>query len=343
VAYAGAMVQPETWPLVAVTMGDPGGIGPEVIVKSLADRVLRERARFVVLGPAATMELAATATGTPVYWTVHEGAAWADGFDRPGVRVADRVGEVGGWWPRASAAGGALSFALVEEGITMAQCEGAALVTGPISKEAWAMAGHRAFPGHTELLAARAGTDEYGMMFVGPGLRVILATAHVPLARVAGLLTVKRVLRAIRLGAAACERLGIARPRVGVCGLNPHAGEGGLLGEEDEAVIAPAIAAARQAGIDATGPWPGDTVFGAALAPPRGQGRFDVVVAMYHDQGLGPVKTVARDETVNVTVGLPFVRTSPDHGTAFDIAGRGVANPGSMRAALDLALQMLKA
>lgn len=323
-------------------MGDPGGIGPEVIVKSLADRALRDRARFVVLGPAVAMELAGLATGTPVFWTTHEGSTWADGFDRPGVRVADRAGAVGALRPVASAAGGALSFALVEEGIRLAQREGAALVTGPISKEAWAMAGHRTFPGHTELLAARAGTDEYGMMFVGPGLRVILATAHVPLARVAGLLTVERVLRAIRLGAAACERLGIARPRVGVCGLNPHAGEGGLLGSEDAAVIATAIAAARQAGIDASGPWPGDTVFGAAIAPPRGPGKFDVVVAMYHDQGLAPVKTVARDETVNVTVGLPFVRTSPDHGTAFDIAGRGVAHAGSMRAAIELALQMLR-
>ena len=173
------------------------------------------------------------------------------------------------------------------------------------------------------------------MMFVSPRLKVILATVHVPLRMVPGLLTRERVVRTIELGAAECARLGVGGPRVAVCGVNPHAGEAGLLGDDEGRVIGPAIEAAKKRGIDARGPFPGDTVFNAAV-----KGEFDLVVAMYHDQGLIRVKLLDRDRAVNVTVGLPVIRTSPDHGTAFDIAGRGIADAGSMKAAIRLAVRM---
>jgi 4-hydroxythreonine-4-phosphate dehydrogenase len=212
-----------------------------------------------------------------------------------------------------------------------------ALVTAPISKEAWALAGHGEFPGHTEFLAARCGTKRVRMMFVTPSLNVMLVTSHVPLARVPALLTIERVLDTIELGHEACRTLGPANPRIAVCGVNPHAGESGLLGDEEARSIAPAIRAARERGIDATGPFPGDTLFRAAL-----QGRYDLVVAMYHDQGIIPVKLLAFDRAVNLTAGLPIVRTSPDHGTAYDIAGKNLANPGSMHAAIDLAVRLAR-
>src|SRR5690606_23359482 len=219
--------------------------------------------------------------------------------------------------------GGDVSFQMVEDAIAAAKRPVAdparvdAVVTGPISKAAWAAAGHADFPGHTELFADRFGVSRYGMMFVTPRLRVILATAHIPLMAVGPALTAERVERAITLGTDACRRLGVDAPRIAVCGLNPHAGEGGLLGPEDDAVIAPAIAAAQRTGLDARGPFPADTIFIAAA-----RGDWDLVVAMYHDQGLIPVKLLDRDRAVNVTIGLPIVRTSPDHGTAFDIAGQ---------------------
>jgi 4-hydroxythreonine-4-phosphate dehydrogenase len=246
--------------------------------------------------------------------------------------------------PRPTAAGGALSLALVERAIADAQrppgdpARVDGIVTGPISKEAWSLAGH-SYAGHTELLAARLsapGADGRAvMMFVSEKLRVALATTHIPLAQVPGALSTGRILEVMRLAAEACQRLGIATPRIAVCGLNPHAGEAGLLGEEDRAVIHPAIIQARTEGLEATGPHPGDTIFRAAV-----RGDHDLVIAMYHDQGLIPVKLLAFDSAVNVTLGLPTVRTSPDHGTAFNIAGQNNANAGSMRAAIELAVRM---
>ena len=183
------------------------------------------------------------------------------------------------------------------------------------------------------------------MLFVGPHLRVMLATIHVPLMEVGGLLTTLRVLEAIELAHQACVELGSSRgasPRVAVCGLNPHAGEGGILGAEDDRIIAPAVAQARANGIDAHGPLAADTVFRAAAAPPMGKGQYDCVVAMYHDQGLIPVKLVDGEEAVNVTVGLPTIRTSPAHGTAFDIAGKNVASATSMKCAIELAIRTVR-
>jgi 4-phospho-D-threonate 3-dehydrogenase / 4-phospho-D-erythronate 3-dehydrogenase len=322
-------------PVVAITLGDPGGIGPEVVVKALAEPEVRSRAGYLVLGPQRALAEAAQRAGIAVYWRAAATAAPEAGevllLDYP----ADDAALVRG----PSAAGGKLSFRMVEDVIRMATSADHpgvhAIVTGPISKQAWQMAGQGKYAGHTELLAARTGTKRFGMMFVTPRLRVILATAHIPLAAVAGVLTVERVLTAIELGDEACRRLGVAPARIAVCGVNPHAGEGGLLGSEDAEVIEPAIRAAQESGMDARGPFPADTIFNSAV-----RGDFDLVVAMYHDQGLIPVKLLDRDRAVNLTVGLPIIRTSPDHGTAFDIAGENRADPGSMRAALELAVAM---
>lgn len=321
-------------PLIAVSLGDPGGIGPEVIAKALADASLRARARWVLIGPERALADAAARAGVTRFWTTRPDAG------EPAPRLVevpcDRIE------PRATAEGGLASFASVELAIQMALARrpglhqrAAAIVTGPISKEAWALAGHGEFPGHTDLLAARCGHSPHAMMFVTPRLRVVLATTHIPLARVPAAVTPERVLLAIELGARMCERLGLERPRVAVCGVNPHAGESGLLGEDEARAVSPAIAAARERGIDTLGPFPADTIFNAAVA-----GTFDLVVAMYHDQGLIPVKLLDRDRAVNLTAGLPIIRTSPDHGTAYDIAGRNAANPGSMHAAMSLAIEL---
>lgn len=328
-------------PTLAVTTGDPGGIGPEVIVKALADPGVRERARWVILGPRAALDRAATAAGlTPRWHTAAVGDPWPDAFD---LLVLDHPAPPEALRPEPTAAGGELSYRLVEDAIALTTLprtdhrRAHGLVTAPISKTAWHLAGRTRFPGHTELLAHAYAAPRHAMLFVSPTLRVILATTHIPLAKVPAALTMGRVLETITLGHEACLALGVAHPRLAVCGLNPHAGERGLLGDEDDRLIAPAIVRARDASIDATGPPPADTVFTAAAAPPHGRGRYDLVVAMYHDQGLIPVKLLAWDKAVNVTTGLPAVRTSPDHGTAYDIAGRNLADPGSMAAAMTLA------
>jgi 4-hydroxythreonine-4-phosphate dehydrogenase len=242
----------------------------------------------------------------------------------------------------ANRAQGELSFRLVEDAIVDAkrsigdELRVDAVVTGPISKLAWQMAGRAQYPGHTELFATRVGAKRFGMLFVSPRLRVMLTTIHLPLMDIRNVLTIGKVFDAIDLGNEAVKRMGVNRPRVAVCGLNPHAGEGGLLGDEETRIIEPAIRAASEQGIDARGPFPGDTIFNAAV-----KGEHDLVVAMYHDQGLIPLKLLDRDRAVNITVGLPVVRTSPDHGTAFDIAGKNRADPGSMRAAVEAAAEMV--
>lgn len=358
-------------PLVAVSMGDCGGIGAEVIVKALADERVRGLARWAIVGLEAPLGEAAARAGVSTFW---RRCAW-EGLEKAGepALAGEAVVVEAGRDPARIERGpcaeqGALSFDWVEKAIALAKRrEGAgwrvgAIVTAPISKEAWALAGQFKFPGHTELVAARLGVNKFAMMFHAPpvmpgdttraassvGLNVILATTHLPLRDVAPVLRDHRVLEVIELGAAAMGRLGVERPRIGVCGLNPHAGEHGMLGTEDDAIIAPAIKQARKNGIDATGPLPGDTAFQGATWTCDGDGRviaprsYDLVVAMYHDQGLGVLKTLAWDRAVNMTVGLPIPRTSPDHGTAFDIAGMNRADAGSMRAAMRVAARMAK-
>ncbi|QOJ00045.1 MAG: 4-hydroxythreonine-4-phosphate dehydrogenase PdxA [Phycisphaeraceae bacterium] len=330
-------------PRIAVTLGDPGGIGPEVVARALADPGVRDAARWVVLGHEGSWRRALAMVGA--------------GEDPPGIEfVGERLGRgvrYGSMSPdppaSPDAGSGECSFRAVEDAAAMARLtEGdprrvRAIVTGPISKAAWSMAGHGEHPGHTELLGSLLGAARVGMLFHVPAagrwsaLNVMLATVHVPLTEVPGLLTEEGVRWAIESGARWCEGIGVAGPRVAVCGLNPHAGEGGLLGEEDARIIGPAIAAARADGVDVSGPWPGDTVFTRAYS-----GAFDLVVAMYHDQGLIPVKLIGWDRAVNVTVGLPVPRTSPDHGTAFDLAWRGTANPGSMASAMRLAARLAR-
>jgi len=352
---------------VSVSMGDPAGIGAEVIVKALADGALRRSARFRIYGVAACMDEAARLAGIdPFWWRIGAGSDALDTTLSHDVVLVDHAwsNEAGlglGLGPSlgpslgsglGSGLGpgpgmgvtretGALSFGFVESAIADA-LRGAgdplradAVCTAPIHKEAWALAGRKKYPGHTELLAARCRAKRVGMMFDSPELRVILATAHIPLMEIRNALTIGRVFDAIDLGADACRMLGIESARIAVCGLNPHAGEGGLLGDEEERLIKPAIDLARAQGIDASGPFPADTIFGKARA-----GAYDLVVAMYHDQGLIPVKLLAWDRAVNMTVGLGIVRTSPDHGTGLDIAYRNRANPGSMVAALRLAVRL---
>lgn len=329
--------------MLAISMGDPGGIGAEVTLKALADRDRRKRARHRIYGSSAAMHAAALRAGIEPFWwrvppdenlvhaTLTHDVTLVD-YDQPEDAEAQ---------PKPSKRGGDLSFRWVEEAIAAAKrkaddpLRADAIVTAPISKEAWALAGRGKYPGHTELLASRFNAKRTAMMFESPGLRVILATAHIGLMEIRNVLTIGRVFDAVDLGHEACVKLGIPEPRIGVCGLNPHAGEAGLMGDEEQRVIEPAIKLAQEHGMDVRGPFPGDTIFGKAV-----KGDLDLVVAMYHDQGLIPVKLLAFDRAVNVTVGLPTVRTSPDHGTAFDIAGTNRADPGSMGAAIDLAVRM---
>lgn len=309
-------------PTLALTAGDPTGIGPEVIFKALPGAATAHPGvRFVVFGPVAACAAAAERFA---------------GGDLEALRVTLVP------TPGAERTAGAALLALEAAAHACLAGDCDALVTGPVSKEASLRAGVK-FTGQTEYLADLAGTSEVTMLLLGPDdrgrwLRVALATTHLPLRQVADALEPAAITRAIRHASEACRRLGLPRRRVGVCGLNPHAGEGGLLGDEELRLIAPAIALAREAGAEVAGPLPADTLFHQAL-----RGDFDAVVAMYHDQGLAPLKMIAFDCGVNWTLGLPFPRTSPDHGTAFDIAGRGVANPSSMRAAMDLAVKLAAA
>ena len=312
-------------PPLLVTMGDPSGIGPEIVIKALA--ALKER-NCVALGHAGTLSAAAKAHAPGVPVAVLRDLAEATGApDR--IEILDTGGA--GPFPTGtvSAASGQAAVAAIHKGIDLALAGASGgIVTAPIHKEAISAAGVP-YPGHTELLAARCGGAQVAMMLANEDLRTVLVTIHCSLREAIARADHAAQMAAIRLAHQGCRALGIAEPRVAVAGLNPHAGEGGLFGREEIEIIAPAIADARAVGIDATGPWPGDTVFMRAR-----KGEFDVVVAQYHDQGLIPVKYLGVEDGVNITLGLPFVRTSPDHGTAFDIAGKGVADASSMVTAI---------
>ena len=330
-------------PVIGITMGDPLGIGPEVLVKALADPAVRRLAKFVVYGRNETLLAAADRARVGLDWFRVDAAserAQDGSVLQPLVLDYTSEGLLDVTRPGPTRFGGLLSKAFVEDAITDAMRARNdprrvdAIVTGPISKESWSLGGFK-WPGHTELLAFRTKAKRHSMMFSSPRLRVALATAHLPLMDVRNVLTIGKVYDPIDLGHQFCRQLGIEKPRIAVCGLNPHAGENGMFGDEETRIIRPAIEAAKRIGIDAHGPFPGDTVFIGAAA-----GDWDLVVAMYHDQGLIPVKLLGWDKAVNVTVGLPIVRTSPDHGTAFDIAGQGRASEGSMKAAIELAVKL---
>ncbi len=320
---------------VGITMGDPAGIGPEIVAKLFAKGP--PQAPCVVLGDEATMRRAVALVGAAGSLAVRGIGYLDEAMCAPGIMDVLQAGAPPGDLPygQVSARAGAAAHAAIQRAIDGAM-DGSlrAVVTAPIHKEALRAAGF-AHPGHTEMLAERAGTADFAMMLANDELRVLLVSIHVSLAEAIRSVTPEAELRAIRLAREACLRFGIPKPRVAVAGLNPHAGEAGLFGREDLDVIAPAIARARAEGIDASGPWPGDTVFMRAR-----RGAFDVVVAQYHDQGLIPVKYLGVEHGVNITVGLPFVRTSVDHGTAFDIAGTGQASHASLACALRMALAM---
>ncbi len=321
---------------IAITMGDAAGIGPEIVLKTLADPEVS--GRYVVIGDVGILEKAAKLLPEPV--RLREIADVGECRGEAGIADVLPAGaalqnvEVGA----VSAACGQAAFDYIRAGIELARAgEVAAIVTAPIHKEALARAGIR-YPGHTEILADLGGADTCAMMLCNDELRVTLVTIHCSLREAVERADFAAQMSAIRLANEGTMAFGIEAPRVAVAGLNPHAGEGGLFGREEIEIIAPAVEAARAEGIDATGPWPGDTVFMQAR-----NGAFDVVVAQYHDQGLIPVKYLGLDRGVNITLGLPFVRTSPDHGTAFDIAGKGIAEHASMKAAVLQAQRLVEA
>jgi 4-phospho-D-threonate 3-dehydrogenase / 4-phospho-D-erythronate 3-dehydrogenase len=323
-------------PLIGITMGDPCGVGPEIIVKSLARDDVQARAAALVLGDPDRLQQAAALTGARVQVRVVERAE--DVRSAPGVVHCLPVGPSTRDLPfgRLDAAGGAAAYAYIAQAVKLAMAGSlSAICTAPLNKEALHAAGHK-YPGHTELLAHLSGTPEVSMLLMAPRLRVIHVTTHIGLLDAVAKIEPGLVERTIARGHQLLQRAGIASPRICVCGINPHAGENGLFGRGEEASkIQPAVDACRARGWEVQGPLPADTLFFRAT-----RGDFDLVVAMYHDQGHGPVKVLGLDAGVNVTVGLPFVRTSVDHGTAFDIAGKGVADERSLVEALRQAVEL---
>jgi 4-hydroxythreonine-4-phosphate dehydrogenase len=326
---------------IAITLGDPGGIGPEVALKALYQNRWPATLRFVLIGNRKILRRQAAQLRLPLppAWQLADGknhaahiVNWEPEQDltqqpmsltwQPGI-TGKAQGQAAVRWIKAAVSGCmAGSFD--------------ALITGPICKQSLRLAG-LPFPGHTEFLAALTKTRSFAMMLLGGPLRVVLVTRHLPLAKVASGISRTAIQEAVQLAAQALSWLGVKQKKVGVCALNPHAGDEGMLGREEITIIRPALRALRRQGLTLEGPVPGDVIFHQAL-----QGRYGAVVAMYHDQGLGPLKMIAFEEGVNLTLGLPIVRTSPDHGTAFDIAGKGVAHAGSMVAAIRLAARLAR-
>ena len=313
-------------------MGDPGGVGPEIIAKAFGTPGIRKSCIPIVIGDTLIMAKALRLLRNPRKLREITSPDEAENSGRLMhlINVNTMIPRLPQKKPTAE--GGEACVRYIRKAVELAmhkQVDG--IVTAPISKEALKMAGF-AWPGHTEMLAEISRTKQYAMMLVGGPLRVILVTIHTALKNVPELITRQRILRVIRLAKKACDMLKIRTPKIAVAGLNPHAGEAGIFGEEEITQIVPAIRQANREGIPVSGPYPPDTIFHKAY-----QGEIDIVVCMYHDQGLIPLKMIAFDKGVNVTIGLPFIRTSPDHGTAYDIAWKGTANPSSMIEAIKLA------
>jgi 4-hydroxythreonine-4-phosphate dehydrogenase len=322
---------------IAISLGDVTGVGPEVTLKALAAELSVDSSRYLLIGDGGWLQRLNSRLGLqlPLKALQRENDDGRVFFISPTDPLPSDL-------PQGSAEAARAAVASLADGAKRClsqECD--ALVTAPVSKEAIIRSGVP-FVGQTEYLSSLAGTERTIMMLLGADdrqrwLRVALATTHLPLRNVAEQLSRSKVELAIELAVRACQDLGLPRARVGVCGLNPHAGEGGKLGTEEQTVISPAVEAARQKKVDVAGPFPADTLFHYAY-----RGDYDAVVAMYHDQGLAPLKMVAFENGVNWTLGLPFIRTSPDHGTAYDIAGQGVANPSSMIAAIRLAKKLAR-
>lgn len=332
-------------PRLALTLGDCAGIGPELVLRALNDPGIRDACRLRVYGNLALLRRVAEAAAVPFperLAVVPQNAAAPDDPSNDGHLLLDQpFAEAATLTPgTVQAACGARAYDWIRRAVADIQSGLAdALVTAPVNKEALSLAGVR-FPGHTEILADLTRTPAPCMAFHAEKLFVSLATIHEAVSDVPGLLSLPSLTRTIRLTHEACLRFGVPRPRLGVLALNPHAGEHGLFGKEEDAVIRPAIALARESGIDASGPLVPDTAF--TWLVPGNPAPFDAYVAMYHDQALIPFKMVAFDTGVNVTLGLPLVRTSPDHGTAFDLAWQGKASPASLFSAIRLAADMAR-
>ena len=334
-------------PHIGITMGDPAGIGPEIIAMALTDPMLYESCRPLVLGDSAVLSAAISRMGQNAprplssAVSINRISAPAHALGKPGVIDLISLSDLGSEAiepGKPVVAGGKAMVDYILRAVDMAgRDEIQGMVTGPISKVLMHQAGYK-FDGHTQLIAQKTDTKDYVMMLAGAKLRVVLATIHCALKTVPDLLDRDGVYKTILITAKALkEDFGISRPRLAVAALNPHAGEEGLFGTEEQEIIKPAIVRARDQGLAVEGPFPADTLFHQAAA-----GRFEAVVAMYHDQGLIPLKLLHFSDAVNVTLGLPIIRTSVDHGTAYDIAGTGRADPSSLKAAIVMAAQMVK-
>ncbi len=342
---------------LAITMGDPGGVGPEIIIKALSSSEVRKYCAPIVVGDISVIEKALFLLNSTLNLRIIKSpkdSKPAKGIielihiipPNPPLQKGGIMNEIEKWGKekiksetfkknKPTAEGGKACVSYIKRAVELALSKQVgAIVTAPISKEALKMAGVK-WPGHTEMLAELTDTKDYAMMLIGGPLRVILVTVHTALKNVPDLITKQRIKKTIRLAKMACDMLRIKKPRIAVAGLNPHAGEAGIFGDEELKQIIPAIREAGKEGIHVSGPFPPDTIFHKAY-----QGEVDIIVCMYHDQGLIPLKMIAFDKGVNVTVGLPFIRTSPDHGTAYDIAWKGIADPSSMIEAIKLAASL---
>ena len=322
-------------PIIAITMGDPAGIGPEVVLKALALDEVRDMGRFLVFGDANILHREAKRLDLNINLIpiadLHQAAFPTTGIEIINLTILKPTLKDG----TPTAETGEAAFRYIKSA-ALAAIKGdiSAVVTAPISKEALKMAGHN-YPGHTEILAELCKVKDFAMMLAGPHLRVVLCTIHIPYNKVPSLLSRELIVKTINITHQSLSKYLGKKPKIAVAALNPHAGEGGIFGSEEKDLIRPAVEEALSKGVDVSGPHAPDTIFHYAA-----KGNYDAVVCMYHDQGLIPLKLLDFENGVNVTLGLPIIRTSVDHGTAFDIAGKGIANPSSMIAAIKLAVSM---
>ena len=323
---------------MGITMGDAAGIGPETVVKALADPDIRRAAKFIIFGMNEQLCYAADRAEIEPFWGRHQHEKIGRDYPQKVVVADYDEHSVPPWLRGPSRAAGEASIRFCLDAVDAAKAGIVdALVTAPISKTSWKLAGAD-WPGHTEMLAQRCKSPQKAMMLINNALKLALATIHEPLFEVRHKFTIGRVFEPIDLlNSALKEYFCLENPKIGVAALNPHAGENGQFGDEEQRIISPAILLAQEQGIDCLGPFSADTLFLRAT-----RGEFDAVVAMYHDQGMIPVKLLGFEHAVNVTIGIPIIRTAPAHGTAFDIAGQNVANPTSMKSAIRTAIQMTK-
>jgi len=323
-------------PVIGVTMGDAAGIGPEVLVKALAEPQIRRAAKFIVFGMDEQLRYAADRAEIEPFWGRHQHEKISRDYPCKVVVADYDEYSVPPWIKRPSSIAGEASIKFCLDAIDAARAGIIdAVVTAPINKTSWKLAGAK-WPGHTEMLADRCKSKRKAMMFLAGPLKMALATIHEALFDIRNKFTIGCVFEPIDLlNTALQEYFGIPNPKIAVAALNPHAGENEQFGDEEQRIISPAILLAQEQGINCLGPFPADSIFMRAV-----HGEFDAVVAMYHDQGMIPVKLLAFEKAVNITIGIPIIRTSPAHGTAFDIAGRNLASPAGMKSAISTAIQM---